>query len=289
MATCKFTLLPCPKECKDDSDKVKQFMRMDLNKHLEEDCPNRDYSCEHCGEKVPYSSLDEHVTTCPKKMINCPNGCDSVMERQHISEHVATCELTVIACKYMRLGCDRELKRKNMAAHEKNDKLHLRMAMATTVKLKEQDALKVLKLKITNYQEKKENSENVQSPSYYTSPNGYHMALIVYVNGEGAGEGTHVSVYAPILKGKFDDNLKWPFIGKITFTLLNQLEDRNHHKISELTAANNRQVGDAWGYSKFIPHSALHYDVVNNTQYLKDDTLYFRMSVEPADHKPWLQ
>ena len=293
MTTCEFTLLPCPKECKDDSDKVKQFMRKDLDKHLEEDCPNRDYSCEHCGEKGMYASItDIHDKKCRKKPVPCPNGCGSVTERQHVSKHVATeCELTVIACKYKRLGCDRELKRKDMAAHEEDDKFHLRMAMDTTVKLKEQDALKVLKLKITNYQEKKENSDSVESPSYYTSPNGYRMALDVDVNGEGAGEGTHVSVYAPILKGKFDDDLKWPLIGKITFTLLNQLEDKNHHQdILELTAKHNAQAGEtAWGYSKFIPHSALDYDAVNNTQYLKDDTLYFRMSVEPADHKPWLQ
>ena len=66
-----------------------------------------------------------------------------------IAEHVATeCELTVIACKYKRLGCDRELKRKDMAAHEEDDKLHLHMAMDTTVKLEKRtvelkDELKV--------------------------------------------------------------------------------------------------------------------------------------------------
>ena len=36
-------------------------------------------------------------------------------------------------------------------------------------------------------------------------------------------------------------------------------------------------------------HSALGYDAKKNTQYLKDDTLYFRVSVAVADHKPWLE
>ena len=296
MTTCEFALVPCPKECKDKKKKVKLFVRNDLDKHLKEDCRNRDFTCKHCGEKGTYASITNiHFQKCLKKPVPCPNGCSSIMERQHVSEHVATeCELTVIACKYKRLGCDRELKRKDMAAHEEDDKLHLRMAMDTTVKLKEQDALKngePLKFKLTNYQEKKENSDSVQSPSYYTSPNGYHVALQVYANGEGTGEGTHVSVYAPILKGKYDDHLKWPFNGKIIFTLLNQLEDKNHHQgTTKLTAEHNTQAGGpAWGKGKFIPHSALDYDAVKNTQYLKDDTLYFRMSVEPADHKPWLQ
>ena len=100
-----------------------------------------------------------------------------------------------------------------------------------------------------------------------------------------------MSVYVPILEGQYDDQLKWPLIGKVTFMLLNQLEDKNHHQYTmEMTAEKNAQSGGAaWGRPHFIPHSSLDYDAVNNTQYLKDDTLYFRMSVEPVDHKPWLQ
>ncbi len=40
---CQFTLVPCPKKCKDD-----KITRRDLKHHLMEKCPNRDYSCEHC-------------------------------------------------------------------------------------------------------------------------------------------------------------------------------------------------------------------------------------------------
>jgi hypothetical protein len=39
-------------------------------------------------------------------------------------------------------------------------------------------------------------------------------------------------------------------------------------------------------YSDFIAHSKLAH---KNTQYLKDDTLYFSVSVLAADHKPWLE
>ena len=42
------------------------------------------------------------------------------------------------------------------------------------------------------------------------------MTLSVIANGWGDGEGTHVSVSAPILKGKYDSMLKWPFTGNIT-------------------------------------------------------------------------
>ena len=116
------------------------------------------------------------------------------------------------------------------------------------------------------------------------------MEMEVIANGNGLGEGTHVSAYAAILHGKYDTELKWPFIGEITFTLLNQLEDKNHHQMTtEVTATENMQVEGNWGYPQFIPYSELGYDPVKNTQYFKDDTLYFRMSVEVADHKPWLE
>lgn len=54
------------------------------------------------------------------------------------------------------------------------------------------------------------------------------LILMHYANDVGSAKGTHVSVYACFLKGDNDDKLSRPFVGNITFTLLNQLEDKNH-------------------------------------------------------------
>ncbi len=110
-------------------------------------------------------------------------------------------------------------------------------------------------------------------------------------NGVGGGRRTHVSVYAYIIKGKYDDELNWPFVGKVTVKLLNQLEDENHHGSAiTLTPEVNINAGDIGrGCPKYIPHSRFSRDSASNTQYLKDDTLYFRISVEVSDHKPWLE
>ena len=144
--------------------------------------------------------------------------------------------------------------------------------------------------KITGFQGKKDSDEIFASPFFYTSPGGYHMAIRVFTNGDGSCKGTHVSVNAPILDGKYDTELKWPFVGKVTFSLLNQLEDYNHvTHILPIDLECNATVGKCWGFKEFIPHSELAHDPVENTQYLKDDTLYFRVSVEVSDHKPWLE
>ena len=52
VAICGFTVVPCPKQCKNDRDEVNHFIRKDLDKHLKNDCPNRDYTCQSkCGEE----------------------------------------------------------------------------------------------------------------------------------------------------------------------------------------------------------------------------------------------
>ena len=46
------------------------------------------------------------------------------------------------------------------------------------------------------------------------------MALRVDANGDVDSKGTHVSVFAVILEGEYDAGLKWPFVGKVTVTML---------------------------------------------------------------------
>ena len=101
------------------------------------------------------------------------------------------------------------------------------------------------------------------------------------------------------MKGKNDDNLSWPFTGEVTVTLLNQLEDENHHtdtvsfpQDTEDSDVSGRVVDSerapiGYGWHKFISHNQL--EVVENSQYLKDDCLYFQIEVEANEpEKPWL-
>jgi len=174
-ATCQFTLLPCPKECKDDFDKVKTFMRKELDEHLKKDCPNRDYICEYCGEEGTFASITLHQTMCPKKKIPCPiEGCSEAIEKQEQDKHIATeCKHVITTCIYKNLGCDVKLKRKDMAAHEQDDSLHLHMAIQTINLLK--GTLKSgqpMKFELTDYQRKRANDETVLSPAYYIYPRG---------------------------------------------------------------------------------------------------------------------
>ncbi len=177
VGVCQFTLVPCLKECKDDNGILK-IMRRDLQQHLMEKCPNRDYSCEHCGLEGTYATRLDHYDTCEMKIITCTNeGCTMEMERMKIKKHLSEeCEHTVISCKYTSIGCDVKLKRKYMRAHEQDDKAHLNKALDTVVELqKSKNVRESMIFKVTEFQDKINSDEDYYFRSFYTSPNGYNM------------------------------------------------------------------------------------------------------------------
>ncbi len=271
-------------------------MRKNLEDHVQKECPNRDYECEHCGEEGTYAEITEvHDEVCQDKIIPCPNEeCGEEIMRKIIDDHVDECDYTVIPCKYEVIGCNEEMIRKDMKKHKKDDAFHLHMAIKTTRQLKREVALKSelriatngLNFKLTDYEEAKVENE-FMTPSFYTHPGGYHMKIEVNANGYDESEGTHVSVYAYIVGGEYDDDLKWPLDGYVTITLLNQLGDHCH--FSKKIYLQKAYVGKYLGIEDFIPHTKLGHNPAKNTQYLMNDTLYFRVLVDVADHKPWLE
>lgn len=101
-------------------------------------------------------------------------------------------------------------------------------------------------------------------------------------------ENTHLAVYGVILAGENDDKLNWPFVGRVTITLLNQLENENHfQKELNFEIKDNGLVGENLGFPQYFRNTELAHNPHRNTQYLKDNTLYFR--VDTLDHKPWLE
>ena len=313
IASCQFALVPCPNKCREDKGAGELLLiKKDLDRHLNMKCPKRAYDCFYCGEEGTFASITEdHEKLCKKKIIACPNkrsGCSLSMKQEKIKEHVSSnCKFAEVACVYESLGCGVRMLRKDIVEHQENDdKVHLHLMLKSLSLLKEQHEVlleqhetlleqhetlsdEVVIFQLTGYANKKEKNEIFYSKSFYTHPGGYEMSSIICANGHGAGKGTHVSVFTELLDGCYDNQLHWPFLGTVTVELLNQLGDYNHHRlVIEHDAGENMRVGTSKGYSKFLPHSALSHNPATNTQYLLDDTLYFRVSVKVDNHKPWL-
>ena len=301
---CGFTLLPCPNEC-NRGDTVIQLFRRDLERHIREECPRRQYECPHCHEAGEYHErIDIHLQKCPMVEIPCQNnGCRVRMARRNLPMHFQECLFEIVPCRYATLGCMMKFRRRNLERHEKNVEEHLQLAVNTVQQLQSklaraQSIHLPMRYEFTAYSAHKSANNEVHSPVFYTSPGGYKMCISVYANGIAEGHGTHVSVYASLMKGENDNHLPWPFTGKVTFELLNQLEDNNHYSKDITFPSNNKASqrvkndeisSNALGLPCYVFHSALGFNRERNRQFLKDDCLYFRVSVDAqSSSRPWL-
>ena len=137
--------------------------------------------------------------------------------------------------------------------------------------------------KLSKFSQWAKSKEVWLSSPFFAFKEGYQMFLSV--KADGYDEGTHVSVFLYLMKGPHDDKLEqsghWPLIGTFTIELLNQLNDSDHYSptmIYVLSGSRKRVTGDEIvaieAVVKFISHDTLF----KHDGYLKDDTLYFRIS-----------
>ena len=75
--------------------------------------------------------------------------------------------------------------------------------------------------KLPHYASKKMYNVELSCAPFYSHPGGYKMCIEVDANGYGVGNGTHVSVFTKVLAGDYDNQLHWPFLGTVTYELLN--------------------------------------------------------------------
>ena len=139
-----------------------------------------------------------------------------------------------------------------------------------------------------NYNEHKRFGEEWYSVPFYSTKNGYKLQLRVDANGFASGKDTHISVGVRLMKGEYDETLNWPLNSEITIQLLNWREDKAHVEMivdhyNAPIAYRTRVIdeGTAPGSllePQVIPHKDLEYNADNNTEYLHNDTLCFRVS-----------
>lgn len=123
----------------------------------------------------------------------------------------------------------------------------------------------------------------IYSPPFYTSPTGYKLCLRLYLNGDGVGRNTHISLFLVVMKGEFDAILPWPFRHRVTLSLLDQ--DISLNDITESFYTDPRSnsfrrptsdLNIASGCPDFVAHARLR------ESHTRGDTLFLRVSVDDA-------
>lgn len=139
-------------------------------------------------------------------------------------------------------------------------------------------------VQVTPFSDMKDKMKTYISKPFYTHIKGYKMCLFIYPNGYGEAEGSHVSVFVSIMKGRNDSKLEWPFRGILTIQLLDQSKKKDHKEVtvsyleSEYDYASRVRIGNynaATGKLWMIAHESLCDD--GGPQYLINDSLKLRI------------
>ncbi|CAL8387846.1 unnamed protein product [Boreogadus saida] len=120
------------------------------------------------------------------------------------------------------------------------------------------------------------------SPAFYTSKYGYKMCLRIYLNGDGTGRSSHLSLFFVVMRGLSDALLKWPFNQKVTLMLLDQ-SNREHiidaFRPDVTSSSFQRPVSEmniASGCPLFCPLAKLD----SKNSYIRDDTIFIKAIVD---------
>ena len=207
--------VPCPNDCGQDS-----LKRKDVENHVKIECPLQIVSCEFafagCKAELPCKGIEDHTTTSLAKHNISMLGDvlqQTLIEKDKKITNLET-RLSDQASKFQaQVG---ELEKKMMA---------LRGSSGQQPPVEEIECCPPVDFYMKKLQTF--NMAEIQrfSGPFYTHPGGYKICLSVFANGIGKGKGNYISVFANIMRGKYDDHLSWPFQGVIRVTLITLSED----------------------------------------------------------------
>ena len=122
---------------------------------------------------------------------------------------------------------------------------------------------------------------SIYSPPFYTGRNGYKMCIRAYLNGDGIGFKTHLSLFFVLMRGEYDPLLKWPFEYKVSLILVDQ-DHRKHivqtFKPTPDSSSFKRPTSDmnvASGCPQFAK-----VEVLDKNNYVKNDVMYLKCIVD---------
>jgi len=124
---------------------------------------------------------------------------------------------------------------------------------------------------------------SIYSPPFYTGRNGYKMCIRAYLNGDGSGHTTHLSLFFVLMKGEYDPLLKWPFDYKVSMILVDQ--NRRKHLVQTFkptpeSSSFQRPQTDmnvASGCPQFAKLS-----VLDDEDYVKENVMYIKCIVDTS-------
>lgn len=290
---CEKYPLPCPNGCGEVD-----IERRLMEKHLDQECPSHKRRCEFayagCEELLSGTDMSRHMEAC----IQCHL---SLLSKHclHLTESFSS-EFRQKMEQEMQ-SSDSKLKSLEGKLKESEDEVSLLRGKLASLEDEVEDLkMDSLQLKsvvfvppcefvMTDFSQYQKSQQQWLSPSFYTHFSGYRMCIGVDANGSEEGYGTHVSVYFNLMKGEYDNYLKWPFKGSIAIELCNQRASVGNFEETVVFTYDASEIASrvtggeiaehGLGIPTFIEHAKLGLHTRRNVevQYLKNNCLRFRV------------
>ncbi|XP_076344553.1 TNF receptor-associated factor 4-like isoform X1 [Tachypleus tridentatus] len=301
VGSCQYEPVYCENKC------GLKLQRRFATSHRLNECMKKLVTCRYCEKEFLYDTLQNHTAKCPKYPLSCPNRCEPTkIPREDMEVHLKDhCPSVTLHCAFRDMGCIFKGPRFSLDEHlEESTRFHL-ILMCNLVSRQQrqistlQNALENLTLntsgtliwKITDYiqnmtEAKSKKDHELCSAPFYTSQYGYKLVATLFLNGNGAGEGSHLSVYIRIVPGEYDSLLSWPFSHTVSFTLYDQTSSsENARNIVESFVPDpswknfQRPTKEpdslGFGFPRFVSH-----EILKKNSYIKDDTIFIKVRVD---------
>uniref|UniRef100_A0A3B3STW3 TNF receptor-associated factor n=1 Tax=Paramormyrops kingsleyae TaxID=1676925 RepID=A0A3B3STW3_9TELE len=287
-----------------------------LGRHGATECPKRTLPCRHCGKGFVWDTLQNHQYQCPQFLVSCPHQCGAVsLTREELTAHVRDgCNTSQVICPFREAGCKHRGPKVAMSRHlEDMAKAHLNL-MCGMVNRQRQEILELRReveemsagrcgaflWKVADYtrqfqEARRHSNSECLSPTFCSHRYGYRLQASAFLDGNGSGEGSFLSLYIRVLPGEYDNLLEWPFPGRVTFSLLDQSDpsfSKPQHIIETFnpdpswknfqrpragrpTCDPTDESALGFGYPKFISH-----EEIRKRNYIRDDAIFLKVSVD---------
>ena len=289
---CEKYPLPCPNRCGEI-----EIERRNMSSHRQQDCPLELVECEFmyggCETRLPRKDIPEHLTTKVQYHLSLVSRkCTQLIQQfpaelaQRLQEELRAkdAELHEIRMKLKERESDIDrLKFQFRSLEEELDDVK-----SDCLSLKSTVFIPPFEFVMTDFRKHKREDVQWLSPPFYSHVGGYCLCVSVDANGSDEGKGTHASLYVNIMKGEYDEHLRWPFRGSIKVRLCNQrqadgcLEELiifGYDTTADVAGRVQRgEVAESGlGIPQFIEHSQLGFNPSKNTEFLKNNCLRLKV------------
>lgn len=108
------------------------------------------------------------------------------------------------------------------------------------------------------------------------------MCIRTYLNGDGIGKGTHISVFFVLMRSEYDELLTWPFKQSVRFTLINQVYPEasiSEAFIPDLQSPSFRKPEGDMNVASGFPRFAKQV-VLQDENFTKGNTIHIKAQVD---------